>query len=512
MNRSIIGVSSAALGGRGRACLPAAGAWRAALLALFLLILATAAGLALAPAHAPAPLAGGVWGRKPVLVYLALTPSIAPHMQAQARLTPAQVLVVQAAARWEQKQLQALEQASLPVIQDPGLSLEEKRARIAALGYNRRVVEIIQTSRQRLGRALDPAAYARLAAWAEARWQVEVRLHGETALVRQPPAGVPGALPAAPPRAPAALRTYRVYATRYNSGGAYTVALPDKCVKFSNAGNSLCESDGYLPNQGYSVFMSYQKSASAVVGESGPWNVDDNYWAGLGDPQPRRMFADLATGMPEAQAAFFNGYNGGADQFGRTVSAPYGIDLARQVSIDIGLQPGVNDWIDVSFMWTEGWEAGGTQGGAGAVAPLETAEPKADGSIIHKVQEGQSLWGIAIAYGTTIKAIQELNDLLEGSVITPGQKLLVRPPGPTPTPTGSGADAQVQPTRTPRPTRTAAPSPAATNAAPVTPPAESGAAPETSPTPDGLLLFITGALIVGGLGLLLAGRFLSRRS
>jgi len=37
--------------------------------------------------------------------------------------------------------------------------------------------------------------------------------------------------------------------------------------------------------------------------------IDDNYWAGPKSPRPRRMFTDLPVGMPEAQAAFQNGYN-----------------------------------------------------------------------------------------------------------------------------------------------------------------------------------------------------------
>jgi LysM repeat protein len=471
-------------------------AYKRARLLFFLLSLLLILSLLGTVATAPAE-PGAAWGRKPVLAYYALTPSLAPLMQAGARLTAAQMLVVQAAAQAEQEQFQTLELGSLPVVQNQALSLEEKQAHIRAMGYNRRVMEIIYASQQRLRRTLDADAYRRLAAWAEQRWQVEVRLHGAL-----PVAGV----------APAALRTYRVYATRYDSGGAYTVALPDKCVKFSNAGNSLCEKDGYVANQGYSVFMSYQKSASAVVGESGPWNVDDNYWAGLGDPQPRRMFADLATGMPEAQAAFFNGYNGGADQFGRTVTAPYGIDLARQVSIDIGLQPGVNDWIDVSFMWTEEWEAGGSQGSSASVVPVETAAPKPDGSIVHKVKEGQSLWAIAIAYGTTIQAIQELNDLAEGSVITPGQKLLLRPAGPAPTTPVTEAENRSTPQTMPGPSQTPSPLPAeATEQA--TPVLSTPALAESSPAAvDGVVLYITAAMVLGGLTLLIAGRLLSRRS
>ena len=41
--------------------------------------------------------------------------------------------------------------------------------------------------------------------------------------------------------------------------------------------------------------------------------------------------------MPEAQAAYQNGYNGGKDQYGRTVLNPGGCDLSIQVAADIGL-------------------------------------------------------------------------------------------------------------------------------------------------------------------------------
>jgi hypothetical protein len=105
------------------------------------------------------------------------------------------------------------------------------------------------------------------------------------------------------------------------------------------------------------VRLHYQDSKTVEVHESGPWNVDDNYWSKLSDPQPRRLFPDLPLGMPEAQAAYFDDYNNGEDQFGRNVTAPFGIDLSDAVSIDIGLQPGHNDWIDVTWLWTEDWDS-----------------------------------------------------------------------------------------------------------------------------------------------------------
>jgi LysM repeat protein len=54
---------------------------------------------------------------------------------------------------------------------------------------------------------------------------------------------------------------------------------------------------------------------------------------------------------------------------------------------------------------------------------INTARP--DGDVRHKVQYGQSLWSIAIEYGTTIKSIQALNNLGEDSTVYQGQELLV---------------------------------------------------------------------------------------
>lgn len=54
---------------------------------------------------------------------------------------------------------------------------------------------------------------------------------------------------------------------------------------------------------------------------------------------------------------------------------------------------------------------------------LSTARP--DGTVFHKVQYGQSLWSIAIAYGTTIKNIQALNNLGDDPTVYQGQELLI---------------------------------------------------------------------------------------
>lgn len=61
---------------------------------------------------------------------------------------------------------------------------------------------------------------------------------------------------------------------------------------------------------------------------------------------------------------------------------------------------------------------------------VSTANP--GGDVVHEVQYGQTLWSIAITYGTTIKEIQRLNNWYEETVYV-GQQLLVMK-GATPPP------------------------------------------------------------------------------
>ena len=202
----------------------------------------------------------------------------------------------------------------------------------------------------------------------------------------QPPApslqaaeGSPG-LAAAETTAGSGFVTYRVFATQYQPhvSGAVEVALPDRCVKFASLGNTTALANancgpGYPLGLDYRVTVARDNSAGSAtfpVKEVGPWNLDDNYWNGTsGTLRPRRLFTNLPTGTPEAQAAFSDGYNtvtnckdlaqnpyspprtGGADQFGRCVLNPAGIDLSVAAAAQLGLKPLENAWLTVSFLW-----------------------------------------------------------------------------------------------------------------------------------------------------------------
>lgn len=73
--------------------------------------------------------------------------------------------------------------------------------------------------------------------------------------------------------------------------------------------------------------------------------------------------------------------------------------------------------------------AGGTPGISQYIAPVKIATPQADGSIVHQVQSGQSLWSIAIQYGVKMNAIRALNHIAPDEMIYIGQKLLIQAAG-----------------------------------------------------------------------------------
>jgi hypothetical protein len=140
--------------------------------------------------------------------------------------------------------------------------------------------------------------------------------------------------------------TFTVFATREGLVGGTTanghvittedhfVALPSGTALASNGGNE------------YQVQVCNGATClTEPVWDIGPWNTKDNYWDAA-----RAEFGDLPVGLPEADAAYNQGYNGGLDEFGRSVANPAGIDLADGVFHDLGM--GDNGYITVTYLWT----------------------------------------------------------------------------------------------------------------------------------------------------------------
>jgi LysM repeat protein len=61
------------------------------------------------------------------------------------------------------------------------------------------------------------------------------------------------------------------------------------------------------------------------------------------------------------------------------------------------------------------------------VPPVTPQAPQPDGSIIHSVQQGDTLFSIALAYKVSVDDIKALNNLPASGKVVIGQRLLIKP-------------------------------------------------------------------------------------
>lgn len=287
---------------------------------------------------------------KPIVSYLLGLPGAAESLDRAAGLSDRELSAVLAAGRGESAELAAVKSRSDGRLRSlktrgPIDDVRLNRLYVAAevVDFNSEVAHVESGAKAEIRRAVGDQKAELFDAWIESAWL-------EEATARMRSSEQAGALGL----------TRQVYATQYIAYSNYEVAVPDKYIKFANL--DWEHAPGYEGNN-YTVNLKYDGASvnSVKVLDVGPWNQDDNYWNKTGSAvRPRRKFTDLAWGMPEAQAAFLNDYNGGLDQFGRQVVNPAGIDLAPAVAADLGLGYLENAWIDVTYNW-EALNFGGTK-------------------------------------------------------------------------------------------------------------------------------------------------------
>lgn len=152
------------------------------------------------------------------------------------------------------------------------------------------------------------------------------------------------------PLTEAAPRSYSVFATREGLVGG-TTANGHKIVprdRFVALPSRRALSPNGKTDYSVKVCAPNGRCAIAPVWDIGPWNTKDDYW---NPPHEREMWKDLPQGVPQAAAAYNDGYNGGKDQFGRKPSNPAGIDLGDGIFWDVlGLKD--NSQVQVDYLWT----------------------------------------------------------------------------------------------------------------------------------------------------------------
>ena len=289
--------------------------------------------------------------------------------------------------------------------------------------------------------------------------------------------------------------------------------------------NALRAGNGLPDYQSNSILMSIAQGHSdyqAAIGQV--------THTGAGGTRPRDRAAGAGYG---GGATFFISENiaGGTDlSVEGVISMWLGDDPHIQTMLganyqDIGAGVAVSNGfvyytIDVAYVAGDGNyvpPAAATPGGPTPIPiyMVQTATPKPDGSVVHTVRSGQTLIGIAIAYGVTVNQIKELN-YLTSDVIYEGDLLLIQRAG-TPNPTATST-ATTTPTRAASPTRNPTRTPTAT-ASPIVTRIPTQADPDpkeasqagSDPVGNILVMAIIG-LAAGGVVLMVVGSFIKRSS
>lgn len=257
---------------------------------------------------------------KPAISYILSDEANVAEFEERFSLSDEDVESVLAAIREENAALSRVRGESQQMIEsNNGRPREEIEAKIEGSGYDEKLKEAVARTKSSIERVLPANRRPEFRAWVDVKWQREREEFNEEPSTYRASSG----------------RTFTVFATQYIGYTSYEVALPHRKLKF----------DG-----GYEVAIASGGSswAWAPVKEVGPWNTYDNYWDRR---KSRTMWRDLARGLPEAQAAFYNNYNRGRDEFGRKVLNPAGVDLTPAVAREIGLKKYENAWIYVYMPW-----------------------------------------------------------------------------------------------------------------------------------------------------------------
>jgi hypothetical protein len=259
---------------------------------------------------------------KPALSFILSEEQNIEEFQKVFALSDEEVEDALAAVREENKALSREYAESERIVEaNEGLPDEEVKEKISASEYDEKVKKAVAETKSTIKDLLPNERQSDLASWVDSQWQqeaAEFRAGGDKTFEAASARGL----------------RCRVFATQYHGYTRYEVALPHKKLKFDGSFRVRLRRGDHR--------------ARARVKEVGPWNIRDNYWQSR---RYRDMWDNLPRCKPEAQAAYFNNYNRGRDQFGRKVLNPAGVDLTPRVARRLGLRKYQNAWIYVRYPW-----------------------------------------------------------------------------------------------------------------------------------------------------------------
>ncbi|MEX1071937.1 MAG: CAP domain-containing protein [Anaerolineales bacterium] len=271
--------------------------------------------------------------------------------------------------------------------------------------------------------------------------------------------------------------------------------------------------------QGQADWIASQVQTNDIhAGPGGTRPRDRAYAAGYGDGQTIFISEIAKYGIGETPGSAVAWWKQSADHNPTMLASTY-IEIGAGVSTD-----GNGRYYYVAVT---GYIAGGTapstssqpaaaQPAAPVMIPVTIAEPQADGSLVHIIRQGQTLWTVAAVYEVPLQQIIDLNGYSESQIIFPGDQVIVAP-------AGTVAPAQAEPSPTieePEPTEepTIAPTAEATSQQLAALQSENnGGAPEVivltseqAESQNNTMKWVVGLALASILGVIVASFFIGR--
>ena len=288
-----------------------------------------------------------------------------------------------------------------------------------------------------------------------------------------------------------------------------------------NAVNQLRAANGLPPYQVNNALMAAAQAHSEFMasnnvishtGAGGSRPIDRAMGSGFGGGAQAFVSENIASGVDWGAADAVSIWQGDQLHLNTMLSGDY-TDIGAGVAVG-----GHLTYFTIDVGYISGSPGSGSAGGSAALptiailgeAPVATATPQPDGSIIHTIQTGQALWNVAAIYGIELAELLEMNNLTDSAMVFVGDKLIVKTADPPPTATLTPTEPYVRPSETPTLLDTPTPQYSPTPEETVTPTPAPSMLEGILPAGVNSILLLVGFLVGGGLVLLVTGTVIDR--